>query len=264
MKAGTLTGHPNICGMLDFFEDGEFYYLVRWVFFFFCAWSLREGERERERKLTNLLPKKVMPQAGADPDDPTAPKGQDLFDYVDLHPDGLSPPSIRSIFSQIADALYFLHEHGIVHRDIKDENIVLDHRGHVMVIDFGSAAYVAKDGTRFDTFSGTLEFVEFSLSLFVFRGFLLTFSFSLHLPPFLPLAFPSFLLLHPTLSSAFTLRLHPRRTPTPNLQLCCTRSPSRTTVRRERNRHLGAGSFSLRPNLWYVSSSSHDLRYFLT
>lgn len=26
---GTVTGHPNICGMLDFFEDGEFYYLVR-------------------------------------------------------------------------------------------------------------------------------------------------------------------------------------------------------------------------------------------
>lgn len=29
LKEGTLTGHPNICGMLDFFEDGEFYYLVR-------------------------------------------------------------------------------------------------------------------------------------------------------------------------------------------------------------------------------------------
>lgn len=22
------TGHPNVCGLLDFFEDGEFYYLV--------------------------------------------------------------------------------------------------------------------------------------------------------------------------------------------------------------------------------------------
>lgn len=26
---GTVqTGHPNVCGLLDFFEDGEFYYLV--------------------------------------------------------------------------------------------------------------------------------------------------------------------------------------------------------------------------------------------
>ncbi|ORY90318.1 kinase-like domain-containing protein [Leucosporidium creatinivorum] len=126
IKEGTITGHPNICGMLDFFEDGEFYYLV-------------------------------MPQAGADPDNPSAPGGQDLFDYVDIHPDGLSPLTIRRIFSQISDAIFFLHEHGIVHRDIKDENVVLDHEGNVQLIDFGSAAYV-KDGKKFDTFSGTLDF----------------------------------------------------------------------------------------------------------
>ncbi|KAK4701119.1 hypothetical protein P7C70_g5117, partial [Phenoliferia sp. Uapishka_3] len=126
IKEGTITGHPNICGMLDFFEDGEFYYLV-------------------------------MPVAGSDPNLPDLPGGQDLFEFVDLHPDGLAPPSIRHILSQIADALYFLHEHGIVHRDIKDENIVLDHYGNVQLIDFGSAAYV-KDGKKFDTFSGTLDF----------------------------------------------------------------------------------------------------------
>lgn len=97
-----------------------------------------------------------MPQAGADPERPLLSGGQDLFEFVELHPDGLAPPSIRHILSQIADALYFLHEHGIVHRDIKDENIVLDHAGNVQVIDFGSAAYV-KDGKKFDTFSGTLE-----------------------------------------------------------------------------------------------------------
>lgn len=97
-----------------------------------------------------------MPQAGADPDNPSSPGGQDLFDFVDIHPDGLSPLTIRRIFSQISDAIFFLHEHGIVHRDIKDENVVLDHEGNVQLIDFGSAAYV-KDGKKFDTFSGTLE-----------------------------------------------------------------------------------------------------------
>lgn len=97
-----------------------------------------------------------MPQAGVDPDNPTAPGGQDLFDYVDVHPDGLAPSVVRRIFSQVVDAVYFLHEHSIVHRDIKDENVVLDHHGNVQLIDFGSAAYV-KDGKKFDTFSGTLE-----------------------------------------------------------------------------------------------------------
>lgn len=103
-----------------------------------------------------------MPQAGVDPDAPNAPGGQDLFDYVDLHPDGLPISAIRRVFAQIADALFFLHDHGIVHRDIKDENVVLDHQGNVQVIDFGSAAYV-KEGKKFDTFSGTLECVLSSL-----------------------------------------------------------------------------------------------------
>lgn len=97
-----------------------------------------------------------MPQAGISSDEPSAPQGQDLFELVDANADGLTPPVVRSILSQIAEALYFLHEHGIVHRDIKDENVVLDHLGNIQLIDFGSAAYV-KDGKKFDTFSGTLE-----------------------------------------------------------------------------------------------------------
>ncbi|GAA6021522.1 hypothetical protein JCM11491_006469 [Sporobolomyces phaffii] len=126
------TGHPSVCGLLDFFEDGEYYYLV-------------------------------MPQATASPTSSfsssgdSAARGQDLFDFVDLHPTGLPPRPIARILSQVADALAFLHEHSIVHRDIKDENVVLDSDGNVRLIDFGSAAYV-KDGRFFDTFSGTLDF----------------------------------------------------------------------------------------------------------
>lgn len=97
-----------------------------------------------------------MPQAGTDPESPEGPRGQDLFEHVDANPDGLPTTSIRRILSQLAEALSFLHEHGIVHRDIKDENVVLDHSGNAQLIDFGSAAYV-KEGKKFDTFSGTLE-----------------------------------------------------------------------------------------------------------
>ena len=139
-----ITGHPNICGMLDFFEDGEFYYLVR-------AQELNFHNKTKTNLIEKLI--QVMPRAGESADSAT---GQDLFDFVDLHPNGLLLPSILKIFSQVADAIYFLHEHGIVHRDIKDENIVLDRDGNVQLIDFGSAAYV-KEGKKFDTFSGTLE-----------------------------------------------------------------------------------------------------------
>lgn len=104
-----------------------------------------------------------MPCAGGNElDDEGSQSGQDLFDLVEACPDGLAIASAHRIFSQVADAVCFLHDHGIVHRDIKDENIVLDLEGNVQVIDFGSAAYV-KEGRKFDTFSGTLESVFLSI-----------------------------------------------------------------------------------------------------
>lgn len=110
------TGHPNICGILDYFEDPDYYYLV-------------------------------MPCFG---------DGQDLFDYIEASPNGLPQAEVVRIFGQILDAVCFIHERNIVHRDIKDENVILDREGNVQLIDFGSAAYV-REGKKFDTFSGTLE-----------------------------------------------------------------------------------------------------------
>jgi serine/threonine protein kinase len=83
--------------------------------------------------------------------------GMDLFDYIELKEQGLTEEEVRFIFSQVVSAVGHLHNHGIVHRDIKDENVILDLKGGVRLIDFGGAAYL-KGGKMFDTFVGTLDY----------------------------------------------------------------------------------------------------------
>nr|XP_018262501.1 CAMK/CAMKL/PASK protein kinase [Kwoniella dejecticola CBS 10117]OBR84659.1 CAMK/CAMKL/PASK protein kinase [Kwoniella dejecticola CBS 10117] len=119
IKTSPERGHPNIGKLLDFFEDREFYYLV-------------------------------MPRFGT---------GLDLFDRVESSPSGLEPFEIRSLLGQLCDAVRFLHANGIVHRDIKDENVILDGKGRCQLIDFGSAAHW-RPGKRWDTFSGTLHYAS--------------------------------------------------------------------------------------------------------
>ncbi|ORZ24949.1 hypothetical protein BCR41DRAFT_348773 [Lobosporangium transversale] len=82
--------------------------------------------------------------------------GMDLFDYIELTP-YMTEDEIRAIFLQICGAVHHLHSNKIVHRDIKDENVILDQKGMIQLIDFGSSAYL-KEGKKFDTFCGTLDY----------------------------------------------------------------------------------------------------------
>ncbi|KAI8388746.1 uncharacterized protein BYT42DRAFT_561091 [Radiomyces spectabilis] len=83
-------------------------------------------------------------------------EGMDLFDYIEMN-EHISEREVKAIFRQVADAVHHLHNHNIVHRDIKDENILLDEDGTVHLIDFGCAAYF-RPGRTFDTYAGTLEY----------------------------------------------------------------------------------------------------------
>ncbi|UQC78379.1 uncharacterized protein CLUP02_03856 [Colletotrichum lupini] len=107
--------HPNIVEMESFFEDEVNYYI---------------------EMVPHGLP------------------GMDLFDYIELR-SNMEEAECRSIFVQVAKAIGHLHTKAlVVHRDIKDENVVLDGEGNIKLIDFGSAAYI-KNGP-FDVFVGTI------------------------------------------------------------------------------------------------------------
>lgn len=57
-----------------------------------------------------------------------------------------SPDIARVLGAEVCLALAFLHAKDIVYRDLKPENLLLDHRGHIKITDFGFAK-VVKDKT---------------------------------------------------------------------------------------------------------------------
>ncbi|MEA3247385.1 MAG: serine/threonine-protein kinase, partial [Gemmatimonadota bacterium] len=65
-----------------------------------------------------------------------------IHDRGALHPD-----EVRRIVRDVADALAYAHDRGVVHRDIKPDNILLDSdSGRPMVTDFGIARAVTEGG----------------------------------------------------------------------------------------------------------------------
>jgi protein-serine/threonine kinase len=110
--------HPNIMRLIDFFEDDDYYYIE--------------------------LPPHGFPTPAID-----------LFDLIELKKN-MTESECKSIIKQCISAINHLHNNGVVHRDIKDENLIIDTNGVIKLIDFGSASYI-KQGP-FDVFVGTLDY----------------------------------------------------------------------------------------------------------
>src|ERR1700687_1420257 len=92
----------------------------------------------------------------------------ECFDGITLrdivHTDGPMPP--RRAIETIADAcpaLYFSHQHGIIHRDVKPANIMISKAGPVKVMDFGIARAIADGGnsvTQTAAVIGTAQYLS--------------------------------------------------------------------------------------------------------
>jgi len=77
-------------------------------------------------------------------------KCMDLFDYISEY-GFLSEQKAKDVMKQVIKIIMDIHETGICHRDIKDENILIDTRGNITLIDFGSGTFLSEiDETPFE------------------------------------------------------------------------------------------------------------------
>jgi hypothetical protein len=102
--------------------------------------------------------------AGEDPDGPFIVmefvEGETLADL--LRREGrLSPEQAGQIAARVAEALEHAHRRGLVHRDVKPGNILLDRAGNVKVADFGIAKSLQETDrfTRTGTVLGTATYL---------------------------------------------------------------------------------------------------------
>ena len=64
--------------------------------------------------------------------------GGELFDYI-LNHRYLKDGAARRLFAQLISGVGYLHKKGIVHRDLKLENLLLDRNRNIIITDFGFA-----------------------------------------------------------------------------------------------------------------------------
>ncbi|KAF1851317.1 Pkinase-domain-containing protein [Cucurbitaria berberidis CBS 394.84] len=81
--------------------------------------------------------------------------GGELFDYI-LNHRYLKDGPARKLFSQLISGVGYLHRKGIVHRDLKLENLLLDRNKNIIITDFGFA-------NTFDPHDELSEEIEYRL-----------------------------------------------------------------------------------------------------
>jgi hypothetical protein len=146
--------HSNIVRYIEHFDDMDYVYLVTELFG--TSWALPNGRlselsHPQLKNYGHFRTKQLARPAFIE-----APS--DLFECIEAHK--LLPASvIKHIFCQVVSAVLYMHRRGIVHRDIKDENVLVNERYDIQIIDFGSASSMpSQEGGYFTKFNGTMSF----------------------------------------------------------------------------------------------------------
>ncbi len=87
-------------------------------------------------------------------------EGEDLHSLI-LEKKKFTPQEAVDITQQICQALEAAHAVGVIHRDLKPQNVIRDNHGRVLVMDFGLARTVGSEGmTQTGALVGTMEYMS--------------------------------------------------------------------------------------------------------
>jgi len=84
-------------------------------------------------------------------------EGATLKELIDR---GLTPPEGVELIRQVLEAARFAHKHGVVHRDLKPQNVIVDPDGKAVVTDFGIARAGVSEITQTGSVMGTPHYLS--------------------------------------------------------------------------------------------------------
>ncbi|KAI8879464.1 kinase-like protein, partial [Backusella circina FSU 941] len=160
--------HPSIIQYIDSYQDAQFCYLVMELHG--TQWSKTATATPTRSPALSETSSYVSSSSSMDDDEEPLPPMMmmlqrrtscDLFECIERHlhfEEGLA----KMIFQQIVSCVAYLDLMGICHRDIKDENIVIDDQYRVKLIDFGSAVCLPQQRKNIylKQFHGTISFAS--------------------------------------------------------------------------------------------------------
>ncbi|KAI8814545.1 kinase-like domain-containing protein [Cladochytrium replicatum] len=164
--------HPNIIKYLEHIHEKDYILLITELHG--TPWDVAHNRKLNPTKHQGLRPEpRSKAQADTEKNSECSPLFRlseeqekkirrrtscDLFECIDHR---FPEFTASCIFKQIANAVSYMHRMGIVHRDLKDENIVVDEDYNIKIIDFGSASRIPNSKEEFFTkFNGTAHFAS--------------------------------------------------------------------------------------------------------